>query len=413
MGAVGVTAPCFRPISDSYIANIMIGPINHSPQQLREVLLQQPSPVFLDTETSGLLRYNRVLSIGVRVQGVNYILFTDACCHASIIPYVSSTEAIRSALKPLLCLSLVFHNAKFDLPRLRQFGVAYAGRVIDTLQLLRLLDQDRGFHTESQGRQRPRIDLNAPGGPRYLNYRLKDVASQLCGIKPFYTPDTTMSLVPFETHRRYLAHDLFAPNGFTSICGEAPHPLKQWWRSVGSPLTYELCKLTDLGIAADGPFIRNEVERISGVMEAVSAEHQAKHGVALVGLGDWSLRQLLYIRYGLPKRWRKGAWPIDDETLGDLVESSPSTDICNSLKLIRGFRQLASLRTRLAAYAKTIDSKTGRIHSSFDNRQSTGRISSSKPNLQQLAAKRSSWMAHRLGRQSQHAICSWRRRVTS
>ena len=286
---------------------------------------------------------------------------------------------------------LVFHNAKFDLPRLRQFGVCYGGKIIDTLQLLRLLDQDRGFHTESQGRQRPRIDLNAPGGPRYLNYRLKDVASQLCGIKPFYTPDRTMSLVPFETHRRYLAHDLLCTQRlYEYVWNRLPHLLKRWWKSVGSPLTHELCKLTDVGIAADGQFIKDEVERIDDMMASVSAAHAAEHGIALVGLGDWSLRQLLYIKYRLPKQWRKGAWPIDDKTLEGLVSAAPSAQIRNSVELIRGFRQLASLRTRLAAYAKTIDPQTGRIHSSFDNRQSTGRVSAASPTCNNWPRRRSS-----------------------
>jgi len=242
--------------------------------------------------------------------------------------------------------------------------------------MLRLLDQDRGFISESQGRHRPRVDLIAPGGPRFENYRLKDVCSQLCNIKPFYTPAKTMQLVPFETHRSYLAHDLLCTQRlYEYLCQQLSPSLTHWWQTIGTPLTHELCKLSDIGIAADAHFIKAEVERITAVMEAVSAEHQARHGVPLVDLGDWSLRQLIYIRYSLPKRWTKGAWPIDDKTLQTLIAVTSSADIRNSLELIRGFRQLASLRTRLAAYAKTINSHTGRIHSSFDNRQSTGRIS--------------------------------------
>ena len=367
----------------------MIGPISHDPQELWESLLQHPCRVFCDVESTGLNRYDRVLSIGLRFNGMNHILFTKWCCHSTIVPHVSSDEAIRVALKSLDGLTLVFHNAKCDLPRLREYGVGYGGDIIDTLQLHRLLDQDRGFISESQGRHRPRVDLTAPGGPRYENYRLKDVCSQLCNIKAFYTPDRAMQLVPLETHRRYLAHDLLCTERLYEYLWQRLSPsLRQWWLTIGSPLTHELCKLSDIGIATDAEFIATEVKRIAEAMEAISDAHETQHHVALTDMGDWMLRKLIYKTYKLPSQQDKGELSLDDETLENLIQVAASVEIHNSLELIRGYRELKSLRTRLAGYAETINSLSGRIHSSFDNRQSTGRISSSKPNLQQLAKKR-------------------------
>ena len=50
------------------------------------------------------------------------------------------------ALEPLAnpCLTLVFHNACFDLGHLHREGIAAAGTIHDTMQILRLIDQDRG-----------------------------------------------------------------------------------------------------------------------------------------------------------------------------------------------------------------------------------------------------------------------------
>lgn len=364
----------------------MIGPISHDPQELWESLLSHPSRVFCDVETTGLNRHDRVLSIGLRFDGMTYILFTKWCCHSTIVPHVSSDTTIRVALGPLNGLPLVFHNAKFDLPRLQEYDVGYGGEIIDTLQLHRLFDQDRGFISESQGRHRPRVDLTAPDGPRYENYRLKDVCSQLCNIKAFYTPDRTMQLVPLETHRLYLAHDLLCTERLYEHLWQRLSPsLRQWWLMIGSPLTHELCKLTDIGIAADAEFIGSEVERIGEAMAAISDAHATQHSVALADMGDWVLRKLIYKQYGLPSQREKGELSLDDETLENLIQVATSNKIRDSLGLIRGYRELKSLRTRLAGYATTINLHTGRIHSSFDNRQSTGRISSSKPNLQQLA----------------------------
>src|SRR5664280_1628404 len=152
----------------------MLGSIYHSPQQLREGLLGLDGLVFVDTETTGLHSWNKVLSIGLRFNSVNHILFTKWNRQASILPYVCTDEQIRWAMEPLAGLTSVYHHAKYDLPRLREYGVSYGGAIVDTLQLLRLLDQDRGYlSSDTPGRHRPRVDRTAPGGPRYMNYRLK------------------------------------------------------------------------------------------------------------------------------------------------------------------------------------------------------------------------------------------------
>ena len=83
--------------------------------------------------------------------------------------------------------------------------------------------------------------------------------------------------------------------------------------------------------------------------------------------------------------YRRPKQGLDSETLNNLASVAPTAEIRDSLELIRDYRRFASLKMRLATYAAAINPSDGRIHSSFDNRQSTGRISSSEPNLQQLA----------------------------
>ena len=277
----------------------MIGPISHDLQQLREGLLQRPSLVYIDTETTGLERCDRVLSVGIRFGGTNHILFTSDCSCDSITPYKSTDEQIRWALRPLEGIRQVYHNVFFDLPRLWRFGVRFNTWIVDTLQLIRLLDQDRGFDSSNQ-RHRPRLDLTAPGGPRYENCRLKDVCSQLCGIKAFYTPEMPMVTVPFETHRRYLAHDLYCTERlYKHLWPQMSQPLKQWWLTVGAPLIHELYKMNQVGITADAAFIETEVKRIGEAMAAISNEHGVRHGGALADMNDEALRKLIYDDYGL------------------------------------------------------------------------------------------------------------------
>ncbi|MBV8270596.1 MAG: hypothetical protein JO252_30065, partial [Planctomycetaceae bacterium] len=75
---------------------------------------------------------------------------------------------------------------------------------------------------------------------------------------------------------------------------------------------------------------------------------------------------------------------LDAEALRRLEAFNEDPHTAGSLRLIREYRQAASLMVRLRALAGHIDPHTGRIHSTFDDRQATGRLSSTYPNLQQL-----------------------------
>ena len=65
-----------------------IGPITHDPHQLCAELVRVRTPVVLDTETTGLqTRTDRILSVGIRINQANHILFTHRCSHAGILPH--------------------------------------------------------------------------------------------------------------------------------------------------------------------------------------------------------------------------------------------------------------------------------------------------------------------------------------
>ena len=83
-----------------------------------------------------------------------------------------------------------------------------------------------------------------------------------------------------------------------------------------------------------------------------------------------------------------GNHPLDREALKKLLRRTTDPSILESLEMIQGFRQVTSLRQRIGGYRKHVDHRADRIHSLFDNKQSTGRISSTGPNLQQLAKKK-------------------------
>ena len=77
---------------------------------------------------------------------------------------------------------------------------------------------------------------------------------------------------------------------------------------------------------------------------------------------------------------RKGAWTTDEETLSALADRSP---IIEAILDYRGLRKLLS--TYIEPFAGYVDSADGRVHTTFNQAlTSTGRLSSSNPNLQNI-----------------------------
>jgi DNA polymerase-1 len=96
--------------------------------------------------------------------------------------------------------------------------------------------------------------------------------------------------------------------------------------------------------------------------------------------------EILFDRMKIPYRWRKtasGQYSTDEEKL---VELSYEYDFVNTIMEHRKLSKLKS--TYVDALPNMVNSKTGRIHSSFNQaRAATGRLSSENPNLQNIPIK--------------------------
>ena len=119
------------------------------------------STAVLDLETSGLDRFDCIVSAGLLIENTAHILFVRSLS-ASIRNL--APDVFRRALEPLgrSDLTLILHNAVFDLGFLSREGIEVNARIHDTLKMLRLLDQDRGSWADDRTEVRqPRRDLRA------------------------------------------------------------------------------------------------------------------------------------------------------------------------------------------------------------------------------------------------------------
>lgn len=367
-----------------------VKPIVNDTRGCREALARTTKPVVLDLETTGLLRRSQIVSAGLLVDGTPHLLFVRSA-HASV-PNLPAA-ALRRTLAPLARRDLVVvgHNLPFDLGFLHREGVTVAAEARDTLKILRLLDQDRA--ESGQGRTEPRSDRRAPAGASpALNYKLKDVARQLLGLRMPHFPGS-IATVPLAAHARYLTSDLIGTEAlYQYLWPRLGTRGQRYYQRVVGPLIPELLAMGETGVAADGAFIRRECERLQELAGRLSTEHERSLGLPL-GLDEGAMRRWLFGELRLPKlkhNRRRGRWvpSLDREAFRRLGVYNVDPRTTESLRLIGEYRRAWSLLVRLRALEPYVDVDTGRIHSTFDDRQATGRLSSAYPNLQQLAKTR-------------------------
>ena len=155
-------------------------------------------------------------------------------------------------------------------------------------------------------------------------------------------------------------------------------------RDIELPLVSVLAAMESLGIASN----RGELERISTELAAQSAAHQADAYAAIgreVNLGSpKQLQTVLFEELGMPKtRATKTGYTTDAKALQELQLSHPHPFL-DALLAHRDSTKLHQIVEGLIA-SVTPD---GRIHTTFDQTgTSTGRLSSSDPNLQNIPVR--------------------------
>ncbi|GAA1276114.1 DNA polymerase I [Planotetraspora silvatica] len=150
---------------------------------------------------------------------------------------------------------------------------------------------------------------------------------------------------------------------------------------VELPLVRVLAEVERAGIAADRQyFAALEAEFGAAVKQAVEAAHEAVGEQFNLG-SPKQLQEILFVRLGLPKTKRiKTGYTTDADALAWLAAQ---TDHELPTILLR-HRDQTKLRTTVEGLIKEI-SDDGRIHTTFNQIvAATGRLSSEKPNLQNI-----------------------------
>ena len=156
------------------------------------------------------------------------------------------------------------------------------------------------------------------------------------------------------------------------------------FEEVELPLVRVLARMEDAGIAVDVPYLEELGESLRDRLAGLEKSIYQQAGEPFNINSTLQLREVLFGRLGLPilKKTPKGQPSTDASVLQKLADEHPIVEYLLS------FRELEKLRSTYVDGLLPLVAADGRIHCSFNQRgAATGRISSERPNMQNIPAR--------------------------
>lgn len=263
-------------------------------------------------------------------------------------------------------------NIKFDIQVLRKYGVRVAGPLFDTMIAHYLLNPEL----------RHGMDYLAE---TYLGYKTVPIES-LIGAKG--KKQGTMRDVPVAEVAEYAAEDaditLRLKNHF------APELKKEGIESlffdIEMPLVYVLAEMEATGLTLDTAALKQSSDELTAVINKLETDIYELAGVNFNINSTKQVGEVLFDRLKIEEKAKKtktGGYSTSEDILEKMRSKHP---IIGKLLEYRGLKKLLS--TYIDALPLLIDPATGKIHTSFNQAvTSTGRLSSTNPNLQNIPVR--------------------------
>lgn len=264
------------------------------------------------------------------------------------------------------------HNAKYDLLVLRRAGITLRGLVFDSMLASYVLDPSR----RSNAVDSLAIELLGIAMTGY---------DELCGKGKQQMP---YDEVPIVAARDYSCadsdvalrlHQLLAPRLEEQQAAALLHDIEL-------PLVNVLAEMEWTGIAIDVPWFRSLKTRFEAARLELERQIHTEAGETFNINSNQQLRTILFEKMGLPIKKKTATGPSTDASvLQELADEGHTLPT-----LLMEYRELAKLEnTYLDTLPVLVNPHTGRLHTSFNQTvASTGRLSSSDPNLQNIPIRR-------------------------
>ncbi|MCK4553718.1 DNA polymerase I [Candidatus Parcubacteria bacterium] len=275
-------------------------------------------------------------------------------------------------LKPILedeKIKKFGHNIKYDIKVLACYGIKVQGATIDTMIASYLLNPGTRQHNldaltftefghqkiakeDIIGKGRNKIEFRDVPTEKLYNYSCEDAD---------FTYRLAKKLMPELKKQK----------------------LDKLFKTIEMPLVAVLVEMETNGIMINSNFLAKLSQKVNKKIKQLEAKIHKQAGEKFNINSTQQLREILFEKLTIPTndiaKTKTGLSTAANE-LAKLKDQHPI------IKLIQEYRELNKLaNTYIDALPKLINSKTGRLHTSFNQTvTATGRLSSSDPNLQNI-----------------------------
>ena len=247
-------------------------------------------------------------------------------------------------------------------------GIRLAGRLEDIALMHYLLGPERSHKTDVLARSYLGVELDAAAPA--------DTGSLFDELPADSGPDRVLETAAILRLSEILLQEMAATEGMQHL-----------YDDIEEPLIGVLARMEQTGVKVDLGSLRDFADGLRRKMVEREAEvRRLADEPTLNILSPKQIGVVLFEKMKLDPKARKpksGNWPTDEQTLSHLADRSP---IIDAILDYRGLRKLLS--TYIEPFAGYISPKDGRVHTTFNQAlTSTGRLSSSNPNLQNIPVR--------------------------
>lgn len=341
-------------------------------------LIEKADLFAIDTETTSLDTMQAKI-VGICLAVKNPEKDGNLACYIPLThdyegaPDQLNIDEVLAQLKPILEDETQFkvgQNLKYDWHILQNHGIDLKGMQFDTML--------ESYCFNSVATRHNMDDLAL----KYLNHRtthFEEIAGK--GKKQL-----TFNQIDIDTASHYAAEDAditlqLHQTLWTKL--QAEPALQKVLIDIEMPLMPVLAKVERNGVLLDTDMLAKQSEEISHKLTELEQQAHNIAGEAFNLNSSKQLQKILFENLELPiiKKTPKGQPSTAEPVLVELAEQGHEMP-----NLILEYRSLAKLKsTYTDSLPKQIDANTGRVHTSYQQAvASTGRLSSTEPNLQNI-----------------------------
>lgn len=332
-------------------------------QALMQVLMQAKA-VSMDTETTG------TEALDARLVGMSFAVEEGEAWYVPVVQDENIVEEFRPFYECPDILK-VGQNIKYDLQVLRNYGIRLAGPMADTMIAHYLLHPEMrhgmDYLAEAYLRYRT-IPITELIGSGKQQKSMADLSPEEIRVYACEDADITLRL-----------HHLFLPQ-------LKEQNLLSLFEDLEMPLVAVLAEMERNGVCLDIAALHETSGKFTRLMEDLEKEIHALAGMEFNIASPKQVGEVLFDRLQItskPKKTKTGQYVTSEDVLESLRSKHP---IVEKILEHRGVKKL--LGTYVDALPLLINPRTGHIHTNFNQTiTTTGRLSSSNPNLQNIPVR--------------------------